>query len=154
VGQSRDFELGEVIGWTFIALSLSFVVFGIRAFRKQNNGVLKFAQGFKIGLLISLFPAIGFVMYNYVYVEHLDPEFMDAYYEWAVESRQAEAPAEEHAAIEEQLAAEKAMFESTGMQALVYFMTNFILGFIVSLVSSLFLKSKYQPAVDPAVLDA
>ena len=61
----KEFDLGyssqEVVGYASILVSLSFVFFGIKHFRDQeNDGQVSFGKALLIGLLISLFASIAF----------------------------------------------------------------------------------------------
>lgn len=74
IGDSPDtYEIGEVIGYASIAVSLFFVYFGMKDY-KQKLGPkdFKFFKALQTGLLITLFPSVAFGLYNVIYIEILN----------------------------------------------------------------------------------
>ena len=80
IGKEMSYSTQEVIGYVSIVVSLSFVFFGIKHFRdKENNGHIAFRQAFAIGILISMFAALGFAMIDYLYTAVINPDFITEY---------------------------------------------------------------------------
>ncbi len=126
-GLTFDITTNEAIGYATIVAALLFVYFGIRHFRdKQNNGKVSFKQGIVVGLLISAFTAIGIAAADYIYTAFVNPDFFIEY----AEKIKAENPTAE---IQEFTSAQAAVF----MFAIV-----FIIGLIISLISSLILQRR------------
>lgn len=146
--ENPNYDKDEIIGWSLIFLALGCVILGIKAYRDQNSGVISFGDALKLGVMISVFPAIGFVLYNIVYLEYLDPDFMDNYYGYQLEKKESSMDAESFAVYKEQIEAEKEMWSSPIMQAVVYFFTVFILGFIISLIAAWIMKRKFKTEVN------
>lgn len=122
-----DMSTGEVIGYATMIASLSFIFFGIKHYRdKVNNGTVTLGQAIGIGLLITLFPAIGIAIADYIYTAFINPDFFKEYVEM-MESQGNTEPIPEW---------------GSGMMALIMFLTVFILGFIISLISALILQRK------------
>lgn len=146
LGASSDnYGIGEVLGYSSITLSLVFVYFGIRQYRNdQLDGYINFGQSLKIGLLIALFPALAFGIYNVVYVEVLDPDFMENYYQHQLQLMEASMSSAEFETAKSQMEAEKEMFMNPGIQFFVMFLTVWIIGLIITLVSSLTLIKKQK----------
>lgn len=142
-----NYEIGEIVGWTLIVLSLSCIVLGILAYRKENSGVISFGTALKLGMIIALFPTVAFVLYNWLYVTFIDPDFTETYYAYQLEKAEAMMDPMDFEAYKLQTEAEKEMFASPAMQAIVYFITNYLIGFIVSLIAALALKRKYKAGV-------
>lgn len=139
----EDYGKGEVIGYLTIVLSLVFVFFGIKKYRDESNGgVITFGKALKMGVLIILFPSFAFAIYNIVYVEFLDPDFADKYYEYQLDKMKADADPSEYSSIESSLADQKEMWANIPFQTVLMFMTVYVIGFIVSLLSSLILSRK------------
>ena len=138
----ENFKLGEVIGYSAIVGSLLFVFFGIRHYRNiYGAGRISFGKGVKLGLLITLFPAIIFGIYNYMYVEFIDPDFTETYYNYMIEqARESSPPAKLQAKIDS-IDAQRDMFSNTLLQSALMFLTVFIIGTIISLLSALILKN-------------
>ena len=124
-GLSFDITTNEVFGYATIIASLLFVFFGIRHFRdQQNNGKVSFKQAIMVGLLITVFTAIGIAAADFVYTAFVNPDFFTEYAaKMKAENPTAEIP------------------EFTSAQAAVFmFAIVFIIGLIISLISSLILQ--------------
>ena len=138
-----DFNTQEIYGYAGIIVSLLFVFFGIKHFRdKENRGLLSFGKGLLIGLLITLFASITFGIYNIVYVEYIDPNFMTEYYNHSVEQVSKTLSGAELQAKLKQMDDEKDMFAKPFMNFSLMFLTVFMIGLIISLISSLILQRK------------
>lgn len=144
-----NFDNQEIIGWVGIILSVFFVFFGIKYYRdKQNGGILRFGEGLKLGLLITLFPALLFGIYSVIYSEVLDPAFMDNYYAWQVAQAKSSVPAGELDQHLAKMEKERAMFASPLVQFIAMFLCVFLAGLIVTVISTLTLKrTDRRPAV-------
>lgn len=122
-----DITTNEAFGYATIVASLLFVFFGIKHFRDtQNEGKLSFKKGIVIGLLISVFTAIGIAIADYIYTAVINPDFFEEY----AEMMKAKDPNVE-------------IIEFTSGQAAIFmFGIVFIIGLIISLISSLILQRK------------
>ena len=138
-----DFNTQEIYGYASILVSLSFVFFGIKHFRdKENHGLMSFGKGLLIGLLITLFASITFGLYNVIYVEYIDPNFMTEYYNHSVEQISKTLSGAELQAKLKQMEDEKNMFSNPFVNFSLMFLTVFMIGLIISLISSLVLHKK------------
>ena len=141
--ENTDYSLGEVIGYSTIILSMVFVFFGIKKHRDENNGgAISFWEALKVGVLIAAIPSLAFGLYNILYVEVLDPEFMDKYYQYSIEKAKISMEAADFEIRKAEMQSEKEMFQNPIIGAVVMFLTVFIIGFIVSLISSIVLKKE------------
>ena len=52
------------------------IVFGIKKFKEANNGFLTWGQAVKIGVGISIVAALIGVIYNYIFITFIEPDFM------------------------------------------------------------------------------
>ena len=141
--QKENYKTQEIVTWAGIVISLLFVYFGMKHYRdKQNGGLLGFGEGMKLGLLIVLFPSLAFGLYNVIHIMWLDPQFLDKYYAFQVKELKASAsPAEfDKELIEMQKM--KEMFTSPLVQFIVMFLSVFVVGLIVTIISTLILKRK------------
>lgn len=138
-----SFSVQEVLGYVSIILSLSFVYFGIKHYRdRENSGKVRFKDALAIGVLISLITALVFGLLDVFYTEVLNPDFMSEYYENAAENLKATLPADQ---LDEQLAqleAQREQFSNPLMSFALMALTVFMVGFIISLLSSLILQRK------------
>lgn len=133
----------EAVGWSSIILANVFVFFGIKYFRdKVNNGLLSFGQALKLGLLISILPSIAFGLFNVIYIAWIDPQFNEKYYGRMVEEAKASTPPDKLAAVIADMEKQKEFFSSVPMQFLVMFLSVFMIGLIVTIISAFILKRK------------
>lgn len=124
-----DITTNVFIGYATILVSLIFVYFGIKHYRDaENNGTISVQKAISIGLLISLFAAVGIALADYLYTAYLNPDFFTEY----AETMKAENP-------------EMEVQEFTSFGAAVFmFGVVMTLGLIISLISALFLQRKKQ----------
>ncbi|HTE24735.1 DUF4199 domain-containing protein [Flavitalea sp.] len=139
--EANDYEGQEVIGYSGIILSMLFVFAGIRYYRdKVNHGRLNFVKALKVGALIALFPSIGFALVDLLYILFINPDFLDQYYLAELEKMQKTLSASEFQVKAKAIEAEKNMFANPVISALVMFLTAFMVGIIVTVISGLILK--------------
>ena len=145
---SENFEVREIVGWAGILLSVIFVYFGLKYYRdKHNGGNLSFGEGLKLGLLIILFPSLAFGIFNVIYVV-LDPAFLDRYYNYQLAEIRNTVPASELNQRLKEVQQQREMFDSPLVQFIVMFLSVFVVGLIVTVISTFLLKRK---AVKPAL---
>lgn len=141
------YGMGEVVGYSSIIVACIFVILGIKKYRDdERGGFISFAESMKIGAIILLFPSIAFAAYNVVYVKWMDPDFTEKYYEYSLEKAKAEAEPEEYEAIEAKMESEKAFFSNLPLGTLMMFLTVYLIGIILTTVSSFFLAKKPSSA--------
>ena len=133
----------EVLGYVSIIVSLSFVYFGIKHFRdKENEGKINFKKAVVIGVLISLITAIVFGLLDVLYTEVLNPGFMENYYSEIAENMKGTLPPDELKLKLAELEAQKEQFSNPLLSFTFMALTVFVIGFIISLISSLILQRK------------
>ena len=138
-----SFASQEVLGYASMVIALLFVFFGIKHFRdKENDGKVAFKQALNIGVIISLITAIVFGILDVIYTEFLDPNFMEEYYTTTVDQMRQSMPAEEFKAKLAELEAQKDLFSNPLFSFGIMAMTVFVIGFIITLISSLILQRK------------
>jgi hypothetical protein len=143
-----SFETQEVIGYLTIFLSMIFVFLGIRQYRnKINNGLLSFGQGLKIGTLIVLIPAVFFGLFDIFYAKVLNPNWQTDYLAYYTEKIRKTTPPEKLQPALDKMNSQMEMFNSPVMQFILMFLTVFIIGFIVTIISSLALMKKQKPVM-------
>ncbi|MEM9547015.1 MAG: DUF4199 domain-containing protein [Bacteroidota bacterium] len=140
IPEPGDFWTSEVVGYASILLCLVFVFLGMKQYRDAEGGFISYWKAVKVGLLIAIFPAIAFGLYNLLYVEVIDPDFMTKYADYIASERSAGKTAEEAAAIKKAVLSEQEAFQNPAIQFVVMFLTVFIMGIVVSLVSAFFVK--------------
>jgi Protein of unknown function (DUF4199) len=123
-----SYEVQEIAGYLSIFISMIFVFMGIKQYRDQvNGGKLSFAQGLKVGTLIVLIP------------ELINPAWKEQYYNHYLEQYKS-LPAAEYEKMRSQLKAQQEMFSLPILQFIIMSLTVFVLGMIVTVISSLTLK--------------
>lgn len=130
-GYSLPYRTQEVMGYLSMTLSLNFIFFGIKAYRDEvNGGTITFGKALKLGSLITLLPSAAFGIYMIV--------FFYLYGAQWTEYAMTNMPEEQK--IQFQQAPE--IFMNPFFQGLIMFVTVFIVGFIISLISAFILKKE------------
>lgn len=143
LGKNLDYGMQEVIGYSSMVISLVFVYFGIKHFRdQQNNGVVSFGKALLIGILITLFAALAFGLIDLIYIKYINPDFTAEYYARSVEELKNSLSGAELEAKLAKMEAEKDLFMNPMVSFLLMSFTVFLIGFIISLISSLVLQRK------------
>jgi hypothetical protein len=141
--ETADYNTQEIIGYAGIILSLVFVFFGIKHYRdKVGNGTISFGKAMKVGLLICLGPAIMFGLFNVIYILYIDPTFLDKYYGYMLTEMKKQVSEAEYQAEAKKLEDAKRMFASPAVQFGVMFLTVYLIGVVITVISSLILKKK------------
>lgn len=143
LGKDLSFKTQEWLGYGSIVISLLFIFFGIKHYRdRENNGVVGFGKALKIGLLISIIVSLAFGLLNIVYVEIINPDFMTEYYAYMVDQVKENFTGAELETKLQEMQDQKEMFSNLGFSTFIMFMTVFMIGLIMSLLSSLILQRK------------
>jgi len=141
LGKDLSFEAKEILGYSSMVVSLVFVFFGIKNYRdKESNGNISFEKALGIGMLITLFAALGFAIIDFIYTTYINPEFVVQMIDHQLEAAEKTLSGEELIAKKAEIESYKDM-SSTHM-ALIMFATVVLIGFVVSLISSLVLNKK------------
>jgi hypothetical protein len=143
LGKTFDYSTQEVIGYLSMVASLSFVYFGIKHFRdNENNGSVTFIKALLIGVLISACAGIGFGIIDYIYTTQINPDFATEYLEKTLETMKTTLSPEEFEIKRKELVQQMEQYGGSGFMAFIMFITVVIIGFIISLISALFLQRK------------
>lgn len=123
----------QLLGYLAAILSLLCVPLGIVYFRdKLNDGVVSFAQGFKVGLGISLILSLVVFCYSVLFFVFAG----DDYRNWQAKALNETELKEFQMKIEQM----PEYVLSPWFQGFLVFLSVFLIGVIISLISSLFLK--------------
>ncbi len=145
LGKNLDYGLQEVIGYASMVISLLFVFFGIKHFRdNENNGVVSFKKALLIGILITLFAALAFGIIDLIYIKYINPDFTAEYYARSVEQLKNSLTGVELETKLAEMESQKELFMNPLVSFLLMSFTVFLVGLIISLISSLILQRK-QP---------
>jgi hypothetical protein len=139
----ESYGVQEAFGYLVIFVSMIFVFLGIRHYRDHvNGGVMSFGKGLKVGVLILLVPSVFFGLFDLLYTHVINPDWSHGYFAHYVEQIKATTPPEKLAAALKQAEAQKELFSNPILEFLIMAATVFIIGFIVSIISSLTLMRK------------
>jgi len=134
---------GAIGGYISILLSSVFVYIGIKQFRdKENGGIVSYKQAFLVGILIVIFPSLANGIYNVIYVKFIDPGFVDKYYDLAIQDMKEKLPPDQFQVKLKSLESERMIFKNPYLQFIVMFLTVFLIGVVVTAISSLVLSKK------------
>ncbi|OJJ17875.1 hypothetical protein BKI52_28875 [marine bacterium AO1-C] len=152
--KDNNYDLGEVFGYASMILSLLAVYLGIKHYRdKYNNGSISFKQGFTVGLSISTVAGMLFAFYVYFFYTKIDPEFMSKYQKHFIEKiEKSTASAQEKAKQIAELKKDFAnpLYNNWAFQSFLMFATVFLIGVVVTLLSSGILKKQKAHNTDDA----
>ena len=59
-----------------LLISISVLVYGIKSFKTANSGYLTLTQALKVGLAISLIAGIISVIFNFIFINYIEPDFV------------------------------------------------------------------------------
>ena len=75
------YRIRETIGDAIYMIALlSAIVIAVRFYKKLNDGFLKITQAIKIGLIVAIVMAVGVILYNYIFINLLNPDYYTNYY--------------------------------------------------------------------------
>lgn len=124
----------------FILLVL-FIVLGIKIFRDTNAGLLKLSEAIKIGLGISLIGAMIGVIYLFLFIYVIEPDFMTKLSDIQQQTMYEKFPDMPEEQLEQTLEMSKKFTTPTAL-ALMSIVMSLFLGLIISLISGLILKKE------------
>lgn len=143
LGEKLAYSSQEIIGYAAMIVSLSFVFFAIKHYRDNvNNGSVTFGKGLLIGFLISIFVGIGVGIADYIYTAVINPDFASEYLETTLSTMENTMSAEEFERKKAELTTQMKDYGGSGFMAFLMCFTVVIIGFIISLISSLMLHKK------------
>lgn len=142
-GDGLGYAAMEIIGYASMGVSLVFVFFGIKYYRdKENGGEIAFAKALRIGILISLFAALGFGIIDYLYTTVINPDFANEYLATTLSDMKEELSAAEFEVEKSALVQQMTDYGKPSLMAVLMFVTVLIMGFVFSLISALILQKK------------
>ena len=147
-------DTGVILGYTSMILAFMLVFFGIRSYRDNvAGGSLTFGRAFAVGILITLISCICYVIaWEIVYFNFM-PDFLDKYSAYMVEKARASgATAEAIQKQVEEMQQFKKLYSNPFINFAFTFTEPFPVGLVITLISSLILrtkKSRTRP-VEPA----
>ncbi len=119
-----------------LLISVSVIVYGIKAFKTENTSFLTLSQALNTGLAISLVAGIIAVVFNYIFMNFIDPDFIQKTLDFSREQMIENYPDMSQAQIESSLEISAKFMTPWIMSAFAIIATLFF-GFIISLFAGL-----------------
>ena len=142
-GSQDNYTVKEIFGYSSMVIAMVFVFFGIKQYRDSvNQGALPFGKGLQVGILIVLMASTAFGLFSVLYVNLLNPEFFDKFYNFQITQLQQSLPPAEFESRRKEMEASKAMMQNPIFNFLLMFATVLIVGVIATVISSLILMRK------------
>jgi len=142
-GKGLSYSSQEIIGYTTMVTSLSFVFLGIKHYRDNvNNGVVSFGKALLIGVLISAMVGCGIAIADYMYTTVINPDFAQEFLDTSLKNLQTTYSGAELETKKKELTAQMTDYGGSGFMALMMFASVLIIGFIISLISGVILQRK------------
>ena len=127
-----------VIGMlVFIAV----LVYGIKAFKKQNGGFLSIGQALKVGIGIALIAALLGALWMLLLTNVLEPDYMEQVSEVQREQMMERFPDMSEAQMEQAMEM-NAKFSSPWITIASSIVVNLFIGFLVALIAGAIMKQK------------
>ncbi len=124
-----------------ILLMIAFIVYGIKEFKTLNNGFLSLGQSIKMGLGISLIASIIGVLYLFLFIYVIEPNFMTNLEEFQQQVMYEKFPDMPEEQLEQALAMSK-KFTTPTMMAMLSIVGSLFSGLIISLIAGLIMKKE------------
>jgi len=121
------------------AITIGVIVYGLKAYKHENEGFLSIAESLKVGLAISLIAGVIATIYGYIFMTIIEPDFANQMLEAAREQMITQNPDMGQEQMDMAMGITEKMMEPWIMTAMGMIFTLFF-GFIVSLISGLIMK--------------
>jgi hypothetical protein len=132
----REGALAQILMVLIIGI---FIVLGSNFYKKSNNGFMSYGQALGQGVLISLFGSILLAFFIYFYFQMASPESLQEIKDMA--EIQLEEQGLDEKEFEMALKIQQ-MIMTPGMMALFTILGNMLIGTVISLITSAFLKKE------------
>ena len=122
-----------------LVITIGIIVFGLRTFKIGNGGFLSLSEALKTGLAIVLIGTIISLLYTYVFMTYIEPNFMSQ----VMELQQKKALEANPNLTDEQLEAMETItkkFSSPMIIMAVGLVWSLFIGFVISLIAGLIMK--------------
>ena len=116
---------------------IGIIIYGIKQFKAANNNFLSWGQGVKIGVGVAIVGGLIMVVYNYLFTNFIEPDFMNQMMEI---QNQAFL---DQGLTEEQIEASKSMmetFSSPGITSAIGIVAAAFFGFVISAIAGAIMK--------------
>lgn len=122
-----------------LAIMVGIIVYGLKAYKSENEGFLSVSDALKVGLAISVIAGIIGTIFNLIFVTVIEPEFINQTLEFTREKMITDNPDMTQDQMDMAMGITEKMMTPLVMSAMGIIFTLF-LGFITSLISGLIMK--------------
>lgn len=122
-----------------LAISISVIVYGIKLFKTENAGFLTLGQALKTGVAISLVAGVIAVIFNYIFMNYIDPDFIQKAMEFSREQMIEQNPNMSQEQLDNAMEI-SSKFMSPGIMSAFAIISTLFFGFLISLVAGLIMK--------------
>ncbi len=140
--EDMNFELGEILGYLGMFVSLISIFVGIKSLRdKQLGGYISFKQAFVQGLYITLVASSIYVVGWEIYFNTSAGDFMEQYSTYIIDEARANGATEEEITSKtEEMESMSELYEIAPIRWGMTLLEILPVGVIISLISALILK--------------
>ena len=120
---------------------IGIIIYGIKQFKEANDNFLSWGQGVKIGVGVAIVGSLIVVIYNYLFMNFIEPDFMNQMMEIQNQTYL------DQGLTEEQIEAANKMtssFSTPGIMAAVGIISYAIGGFIVAAIGAAIMKKSEE----------
>lgn len=122
------------------AAMLWFVIYGIKAYKKDNSGYLSLAEALKTGLAITLIAGVIGSIFTYLFTTIIEPDFVMNMLEASRVKMIEDNPEMTQEQMDMAMSISEKMM-SPGILTAISIITSLFFGFIISLIAGLVLKN-------------
>lgn len=115
------------------------IVYGLKAFKSTGDGFLTLGDALKTGLAISLVAGIIGILFNYIFTNFIEPDFMANMLEMTRENMLEQNPEMTSEQVETAMGFTEKMM-SPAIMAAFGIIASLFFGFIISLIAGLIMK--------------
>ena len=126
-----------VTGLLFVGI----IVFGIKKYKEANDSLLSWGKGVKIGVGIAILAGLINVIYSYIFMNFIEPDFMSQMMEIQNQAFLDQGMTEEQIEVANEMS-EK--FQSPGIVAAMGIIMYAIGGFVVSAIGAAIMKKSEE----------
>ena len=135
-----DLSLEKWVSWVSYIILIGGIVYGTIQYRDNVlGGSITYAQALGFGVLISLFAAILSGIYSYVFFTFIDPDFIEKIIVHTQDEMLKQGLSEDQ--VEQAMEMQKGFMKPGVLVAISIPMLTFM-GFVFSLITSIFLKKE------------
>ena len=144
-----DQTLNKTLGYVWLLVLIVALYFMIKGYRDNSlKGFITYGQSLGAGVVITLYYAIISAVFGFILYKFIDPGLIDKMLAAAEETMVAKGIPE--AAMEQGLNFQKKLM-TPGVMAISSIISTMVMGTLISLIISIFLRREGNPLIDDAI---